>query len=193
MDPRYKGANLNNTEISDAMSVILSISDWLQIDQGLVMANLAEYRTNTGLFGLPKIMESSSHCSPDVWWKGLATNEAISPIASKLLSVPCTSAACERNWSVFGKVHTKSRNRLKIDRVEKLVAIRSNLNIVDNHRAAKKQRINEVETLLSSSDSNSSESSESENDNNDENLNYETTDLETDNITVNQLINQVIF
>ncbi|XP_050427716.1 uncharacterized protein LOC126837806 [Adelges cooleyi] len=75
LDPKYKGIDLNSTEIFDAINTILSINSWLNLDQRPILANLAEYRTCTGLFGLSYIIESAEYCSPDVWWKGLATNE----------------------------------------------------------------------------------------------------------------------
>ena len=40
--------------------------------------------------------------------------------------IPLTSAASERNWSLFGHTHTEVRNRLTNAMVEKLVAIRAN-------------------------------------------------------------------
>ena len=61
----------------------------------------------------------------------MCASEAISPIASVILQIPPTSAASERNWSLFGNTHTKVRNRLTNDRVEKLVAIRSNLKLFE--------------------------------------------------------------
>ena len=43
--------------------------------------------------------------------------------AVRLLAVHVTSAAAERNWSAWGRVYTKARNRLGIDVATKLVAI----------------------------------------------------------------------
>lgn len=136
IDPRYKGKNLTAVEVSEAIHVIICIADWLKIDHGKILSCLAEYRTNTGFFGL--INNINLTCPPAIWWQGIASNEPLCPIASRLLSVPCSSAACERNWSSFGLIHTKLRNKLLSGRVEKLVAIRSNLNISQRVQTKKK-------------------------------------------------------
>lgn len=47
--------------------------------------------------------------------------------AERLLAMHVTTAACERNWSQWGLVFTPRRNRLTIDRAEKLVYVRGNL------------------------------------------------------------------
>ena len=62
---------------------------------------------------------------------GFVCIRSLSPIASVILQIPPTSAAPERNWSLFGNTHTKVRNRLTNDRVEKLVAIRFNLKLFE--------------------------------------------------------------
>ena len=42
-----------------------------------------------------------------------------------------SSGAAERNWSTFGYIHSKSRNRLKNERVHKLVYIYTNSNLLE--------------------------------------------------------------
>ncbi|OWZ03754.1 hypothetical protein PHMEG_00024459 [Phytophthora megakarya] len=46
--------------------------------------------------------------------------------ATRVLSLPTSSAASERSWSVHSFLHNKRRNRLKPERVEKLAFIYSN-------------------------------------------------------------------
>jgi hypothetical protein len=46
--------------------------------------------------------------------------------AVKLLSWHVTSCASERNWSLWGNIYVKARNRLGLERATKLVAIRGN-------------------------------------------------------------------
>jgi hypothetical protein len=63
------------------------------------------------------------------WWA--ATGATVYPIiaaaAERLLAMPVTTCAAERNWSVWGQVYTKLRNRLGIERGEMIVFIRHNL------------------------------------------------------------------
>ncbi|KAK6171875.1 hypothetical protein SNE40_018299 [Patella caerulea] len=95
------------------------------------MASLAKYRSNDGLWKGESIWASSKYISASTWWKGLCASEAISSIASLILAIPPSSAASERIWSLLGTTHTKVRNRLPNERVEKLVCIRSNLKLFE--------------------------------------------------------------
>ncbi|XP_031282661.1 uncharacterized protein LOC116141281 [Pistacia vera] len=49
--------------------------------------------------------------------------------AIKILSQTSTSSGCERNWSVFKRIHTKRRNRLEHQRLNDLVFIHYNLRL----------------------------------------------------------------
>ena len=68
---------------------------------------------------------------PLKWW-GLVAGRypALSHVALKVFSIPATSAASERNWSAFGFIHSKLRNRLSNEQVEKIVYIYWNLRIL---------------------------------------------------------------
>ena len=102
-----------------------------QIDAAYVMASLAKFRSKNGLWKGAGVWASAEHITAATWWQGLCASEGISPIASVILQIPPTSAASECNWSLFGNTHTKVRNRLTNDRVEKLLAIRSNLKLFE--------------------------------------------------------------
>jgi hypothetical protein len=39
----------------------------------------------------------------------------------KVVFLPCSASACEHNWSIQGWIHSKRRNRLGQDLVERLV------------------------------------------------------------------------
>jgi hypothetical protein len=44
----------------------------------------------------------------------------------RILPLHVTTCSCERNWSLWGNVYVKARNRLAIERAEKLIYIKSN-------------------------------------------------------------------
>ncbi len=68
---------------------------------------------------------------PINWWKLVARRyPVLSNIALKVLSIPATSAASERNWSAFGFIHNKLRNRMLNQRVEKCVYLYWNMKIL---------------------------------------------------------------
>jgi len=46
--------------------------------------------------------------------------------AGRLLSAHVTSCATERNWSLFGNIFSKTRNRLHLEKAQKLAFIRAN-------------------------------------------------------------------
>ncbi|CAN1750130.1 hypothetical protein LINPERHAP1_LOCUS3945 [Linum perenne] len=50
-------------------------------------------------------------------------------IAIKLLSQTASSSGCERNWSVFERIHTKRRNRLEHTRLSDLVFVHYNMRL----------------------------------------------------------------
>lgn len=112
----------------------------LSLDVGKILSNVAQYRTCKGIWSSEGVWESAKHLDPSTWWEGLCFNEPLNPIAGQILQIPPSSAACERNWSEFGNVHTKLRNRLSGDRVQKLVYVHSNLN-VRKASSASQQRI----------------------------------------------------
>src|SRR5436305_1464672 len=66
--------------------------------------------------------------------------------AIQVFLIPISSAAAERNFSNFGFIHNKIRNRLKNDYVKKLVYIYGNLQIYNEllkiNSKQKKQQIN---------------------------------------------------
>jgi hypothetical protein len=51
--------------------------------------------------------------------------------ADRLLSMHATSAASERNWSVWGQIYTKYKTRLGLEKGGKIVYIRGNSKIVE--------------------------------------------------------------
>ena len=57
-------------------------------------------------------------------------NSVLRDIALRVHSTPTVASAAERNWSVFGFVHSKSRNRLCGHKVEKLVYTFQNMRLL---------------------------------------------------------------
>jgi hypothetical protein len=51
---------------------------------------------------------------------------ALPKIAKRILSLTCSTSSCERNWSMYSFVHSKSRNRLGVDKAEALVYLFTN-------------------------------------------------------------------
>eukprot|EP00955_Chlamydomonas_euryale_P103428 365490-Chlamydomonas_euryale.AAC.13 len=66
-----------------------------------------------------------------LWSKHLAkTYPLLAKDADSLSSMHATSAASESNWSVWGQIYTKYRNRLSLDKANKIVFMRGNSDIL---------------------------------------------------------------
>jgi hAT family C-terminal dimerisation region len=63
----------------------------------------------------------------DLWTSALASGfPELSVVAAKLLSMPVTSCASERNLSKFGRLYDKLRGRLRIEAADKMVFVSQN-------------------------------------------------------------------
>lgn len=80
--------------------------------RGQLTQELLQYHNKSGPFECEHLWSDEAVGDPNIWWA----------IASKLMSIPASSAAAERNWSHFGFIHNLKRNRLTNERVFKLVS-----------------------------------------------------------------------
>ncbi|KAL7617858.1 hypothetical protein Lser_V15G04388 [Lactuca serriola] len=83
---------------------------------------------------------------PARWW-GLFGGSAphLKRIAMSILSLTSSSSSCERNWSTLEAVHTKKRNRLDTNRLNNLVYVQFNANLMGKN---KKRKDRTLEVLL---------------------------------------------
>ncbi|XP_038711807.1 uncharacterized protein LOC120006002 [Tripterygium wilfordii] len=64
------------------------------------------------------------------WWRTFGYDiPNLQKLIVHLLSQTASSSGCERNWSVFERVHTKKRNRLAHERLSDLVFVHYNLRL----------------------------------------------------------------
>lgn len=130
LDPRYRGESLRPSDIPSTMNYISQAAVLLDLPIDEVMANVANFQTKNGYYGESEaIWAPVKLIEPRVWWQTFAPNQVIQRIATRILSVPPSSAASERNWSLFNITHSLRRNRLQKQRVEKLIFVRSNLRL----------------------------------------------------------------
>ncbi|GJT04227.1 pescadillo-like protein [Tanacetum coccineum] len=55
-------------------------------------------------------------------------------IATRILSLTTSSSGCERIWSIFEGVHTKKRNRLEVAKMNNLVYVQANANLMEHNK-----------------------------------------------------------
>jgi hypothetical protein len=138
MDLYYAGALLNpylkdvleiqvNGDAKRALNkVVHKLCVILGVGFNDTMAELTEYEERRGPYSLvevPYIREA--HMEPHQLWHRVGGN-ALPKIAKHILSLTCSASSCERNWSMYSFVHSKSRNRLGVDKAEVLVYIYTN-------------------------------------------------------------------
>ena len=102
------------------------------VDEDVVVSELAEYSSKKGFFSLEFLWVSNNTITPSTWWLGLCKHTQLSKVASRIMDLPATSAACERSFSFQGHVQSKKRNRLSQEHTEKLVFVHQNLKLSDS-------------------------------------------------------------
>ena len=62
------------------------------------------------------------------FWQGHMSSKfpRMAEVSSRLLSAHVTSCATERNWSLLGNIFSKTKNRLALERANKIAFIRGN-------------------------------------------------------------------
>lgn len=70
----------------------------------------------------------------DQWWVCYGGDAPIlQKLAIRLLGQTSSSSGCERNWSLFERIHTKRRNRLEHKRLNDLVYVTYNLRLKNRY------------------------------------------------------------
>lgn len=150
--------HLDNIEISKAMTFITQLAVELGIDEGDILKELVEYRTRSDEFSKISYWNVSSKIPPVTWWKGFFPNKDLHKIAVRLLSMPATTGSCERNFKLHANIKTKNRNRLTLEKTEKLVFIKHNLDLLkdeDFNFTTENDEFNELNTSESDNEENS--------------------------------------
>ncbi|KAF1863216.1 hypothetical protein Lal_00014675 [Lupinus albus] len=112
---------------------------WLDVLQAKVTTSKTDffkqsciYHDKVGSFGNSMAIETVKHLRPDQWWSQFGFSAPmVSQLAIKILSQTAYSSGCERNWSVFERIHTRKRNKLEHKRLNDLVYVHYNLGLKD--------------------------------------------------------------
>ncbi|GJZ86138.1 hypothetical protein Tco_0657748 [Tanacetum coccineum] len=88
------------------------------------------FRDSKGNFGRISAVQGRTKHRPDEWWRMFGGDcPILQNFAIRILSQTASSSGCERNWSVFERIHTKRRNRLEHQRLNDLVYVHYNLRL----------------------------------------------------------------
>ena len=161
LDPRYHNQGL--TEEYPFSMIVEEASKF--VDQNLsgqLVKELLWYNNKTGPFSSSIFWKSEAIANPIDWWNGFQQEiPVLGKFAIKLMSIPASNAASERNWSNFGFIQNIKRNRLTNERAFKLVSIYTNLRLAngqklsdDNMEEEELENLNEIIVIEESEESN---------------------------------------
>ncbi|CAH1426074.1 unnamed protein product [Lactuca virosa] len=108
----------------------------------VVMIDLPKYKEKVDRFGadlaIKGCMVNNVDFDPARWWRLFGgSTPHLKRIVMSILSLTSSSSGCERNWSTFEAVHTKKRNRLETNRLNNLVYVQFNANLMEKHKKRK--------------------------------------------------------
>eukprot|EP00253_Pinus_taeda_P019910 PITA_19910 len=77
---------------------------------------IQSYQDCVGLFGFDDAIRERTLFMPHIWWRSYGERAPnLQKLAIRILSQTCSSLGCERNWSVFEKIHFKKRNKYNFE------------------------------------------------------------------------------
>ncbi len=104
-----------------------------------LFAELVNFRNKNSPYDNEIIWKSANILNSSLWWQSWSTSK-LQQLAIKVLSIPTSSAAAKRNFSTFSFINNKIRNRLKNDRIKKLVYIYENLRMYNGFIKIQKRK-----------------------------------------------------
>eukprot|EP00253_Pinus_taeda_P006378 PITA_06378 len=119
----------------------------LECDQLEIHRYATTFSSASGTFGknLAKIAREVDE--PTQLWEAFGNHcLELQRFAIRIFSQTCSATRCERNWSVFERIHTKKRNRLDKKRLNDLVYVQYNLRL--RHNQLLNKRLDSVPIVL---------------------------------------------
>ncbi|XP_029128921.1 uncharacterized protein LOC109806898 [Cajanus cajan] len=109
-------------------------------DQIKALNSLVLFKDMGETFATPQAQRAWSRMNPAEWWLMFGScSPELQRVAIKVLSQTTSATNCERNWSTFSYIHTKTRNRLKYKKLQKLVFTHYNMKLKMRHQMRKSQ------------------------------------------------------
>ncbi|KAK9047863.1 hypothetical protein SSX86_033175 [Deinandra increscens subsp. villosa] len=150
----------NNSAIKDDIDVMDAIIDFVgkiypgdhTLQNHIVTVELPIYMGKQEKFSREMAIKgcevNGEKFDPANWWRAYgASTPELRKNAIRILSLTTSSLGCERNWSTFEGVHTKKRNRLEASKLNQLVFVQFNANLMEKN---KKRKTKGMELLLAS-------------------------------------------
>ena len=130
LDPRFRGKSFEEND-DLTVKVLQDIEKLaaefgiacLQQEKNVFAEQLTCFRQKSGIFGVGMLHSSN----PLSFWRNTVTfkaGEKLARFALRLLLIPAASAGVERSFSVQGSIHTKTRNRLGPEKIDKVMRVK---------------------------------------------------------------------
>lgn len=101
----------------------------------MIKLQISDFVSNKGVFSQPQAVIDRATMTALSWWHlyGGVAPELFS-LALKVLSQSVNTSCAERCWSTYSYIHTVKRNKLNVDRAEKLVFVHYNHRLLSRYR-----------------------------------------------------------
>ncbi|XP_071699672.1 uncharacterized protein [Rutidosis leptorrhynchoides] len=118
--------------------------DDIEMQKKIVMEEFPIYKGKLGKFDRPLAIKgcevNDDKYDPANWWASFGVSTPhLRTIAIRILSLTTSSSGCERNWSTFEAIHTKKRNRLETEKLNNLVYVQFNANLIVKNKKRKQR------------------------------------------------------
>lgn len=133
LDPKEKADNLGLSEDENSLAInfIVAYASQKNFNVDMILTNLAEFKAKTGAWANRNVWRSAKGTDSLTWWKAFFSQQELCKVAVRLLGLPATAASCERNFKAYSLIKTKKRNRLTVERANKLVYVKYNLKLLE--------------------------------------------------------------
>lgn len=131
LDPEFQLVNDHSSEITEGLLTIMERMLDSPAAVAQAMVQLQQYRSRNGIFGRASVIAAVSTMPAYAWWQmfGAGVPE-LQRVAVRVLAQVSSASSCERNWSAYGFVHNRLRNRLNRKRAADLVYVHQNLRML---------------------------------------------------------------
>eukprot|EP00253_Pinus_taeda_P023859 PITA_23859 len=131
LNPKYHYKNrlgaLHDGEVRAGLTDCLERMVPSHVDQLEIHRQLTVFNMASGTFGKNLAKMARDVDQPAHWWESFGGQcPQLQRFAIRVLSQTCSASGCERNCSVFERIHTKKRNRLEQKRLNDLVFVQYN-------------------------------------------------------------------
>ena len=166
-------AQLSDQQNSEAIEFLLETAHFMRnVDPDAVLLDITKYSCKLDAWSHKFSWKVANKIHPKTWWATFFKNTDLSKVAQRIFSMPTTSAATERSFSTYGRIHSKGRHRLTLPRAGKLCFIAHNWKLTsklsiklmhsnqDLREAFQKKNIDQISGVVYSDESCDSEEDE---------------------------------